>query len=117
LLNGLVCLVVGGFEFAVGLVAGIGLVMEPAVGEGAAEALVEEQEQERHLHAFGGEPVSVVGTVAFEQGVAFEFAQIVAELVQPVSMSRKLKRTENSLVDLLGSPAADRIAAMEEDFQ
>ena len=117
MLNGLVCVVVGGFEFAVRLVAGIWLVMEPAVGERAAELLVEEQEQECHLHAFGGEPVSVAGTIALEQTVAFEFAQIVAELVQPVSMSRKLKRGEEGLVDLLGGPAADRVAAMQEDFQ
>ncbi len=108
---------VGGFEFAVRLVAGIGLVMEPAVGEGAAKALVEEQEQERDLHAFGGELVSVARTVTFEQAVTFEFAQIIAELVQPVSPGGKLKRGENGLVNLLRRPAADRVAAMEEDFQ
>jgi hypothetical protein len=37
----------------------------------AAELLVEEEEQERDLHAFGGEPVSVARTIAFEQTVAF----------------------------------------------
>ena len=73
------------FEFATRPVAGIRLVMKPAVGERAAELLVEEQEQERDLHAFGSEPVSVAGTIAFEQTVAFKFAQIVAELVPYVS--------------------------------
>lgn len=43
--------------------------MEAAVGERAAEVLVEEQEQERDLHAFCSELVSVAGTVAFEQTV------------------------------------------------
>jgi len=62
----------------------------------AAELLVKEQEQERDLHVFGGEPVSVAGTIAFEQTVAFEFAQIVAELVQPVGIGRKLKRRQDA---------------------
>ena len=48
--------------------------------------------------------------------MAFELAQIVAELVQPVSLGRKPKRGENGLVDLLRRPAADRAAAMQEDF-
>jgi len=90
--------------------------MKPAVGERAAELLVEEQEQESDLHAFGGEPVSVARIIAFEQTVAFEFAQIVAELVQPVSIGRKLKRRQDGLVDLLGGATADRVAAMQEDF-
>jgi len=73
LLNGLVCLVVHGFEFAIRPVVGIRLVMKPAVGKRAAELLVEEQEQERDLHAFGGEPVSVARTIALEQTVALDF--------------------------------------------
>jgi len=90
--------------------------MEAAVGERAAQALVKEQEQEGNVHACGGELVGVAGTVAFQQTVAFEFAQIVAELVQPVSIGRKPKRGENGLVDLLRRPAANGVAAMQEDF-
>ena len=48
-LNGLVGFVVGGFQFAVGPVCGIGFVVKAAVGQRATETLVEEQEQERHL--------------------------------------------------------------------
>ena len=77
---------VGELEFAVRPVAGIGLVMEATVGQRAAELLVEEEEQECDLHAFGGEPVSVAGTITFEQAVTFEFAQIVAELIETVSL-------------------------------
>jgi len=90
--------------------------MKPAVGKRAAELLVEEEEQERDLHAFGGEPVSVARTIAFEQTVAFEFAQIVAELIQPVSIGGEVKRRQDGLVDLFCGPAADRVAAMQEDF-
>ena len=57
--------------------------MEAAVGEWAAEALVEEQEEERDVNAFCREAVSVAAAIAFQQPVSFELAQVVAELVQP----------------------------------
>src|SRR5260370_242032 len=43
--------------------------MKQAVGDRAAELLVEEKEQERELHALGGGPVRLAGTIAVEQGV------------------------------------------------
>jgi hypothetical protein len=55
-LNRLVGLVAGGFQFAVGAVGGIGPVME-AVGQGAIEALVDDQKQESDLEAFVGDVV------------------------------------------------------------
>jgi hypothetical protein len=73
--------VVGGFEFAGRLVLGVGAVVEAAIGERAAQAFVEEQEEERDLNAFGGETIGVAGAVALQQSVAFELAQVVAELV------------------------------------
>lgn len=63
-LDGLVGFVIGGFEFAIWPVVGIGFVMESAVGERAAEALVEEQEQERNVDAFGGQAVGVMAAIA-----------------------------------------------------
>jgi len=38
--------------------------VEQAVGQGAADALVEESEHEGHADAFFGEPVGVAGAVA-----------------------------------------------------
>ena len=49
----------GGFEPAVGTVLRVWLVMEAAVGERPAEALVEEQEEQGHLDAFLREAVGV----------------------------------------------------------
>ena len=46
LLNGFVGAVVGGFELAGRLVMRVGAVMEAAVGERAAEALVKEQKEQ-----------------------------------------------------------------------
>ena len=60
-----------------GCVIWIGSVVKAAVGQGAAEALVEEQKQERHLNAFGGEPVGIAGAIALQQTVALQFAQVV----------------------------------------
>ena len=81
MLNGLIGIMVGRFEFALRPVIGIGLVMEATVGEGTAEALVEEEEQERDLHAFGGEPIGVATAIALEEAMAFQFAKVVAQLV------------------------------------
>src|SRR3954452_6943055 len=81
LLNGFVGAVVGGFELAGRLVLGVGSMVEAAIGEWAAKALVEEQKEQRNLNPFGGEMVGVAGAVALQQTVAFELAQVVAELV------------------------------------
>ena len=93
---------VGGFQFAVGLVCGVRLVMESAIGQGSAKPFVEEQEQESDLNPLGGEPVRVASAVALEEAMAFELTQIIAELVESVSGRGKLKAGEHGLVDLFG---------------
>ena len=55
--------------------------MEAAVGERAAETFVEEQKEQGNLNPFWGETVGVAGAVTLQQAVAFELAQVVAELV------------------------------------
>ena len=52
-LDGGVGAVIGGFEPAFWTVLRVGSVMEAAVGEGAAQALVEEEEEEGDLDALG----------------------------------------------------------------
>jgi len=77
----------------------------------------EEEKKQCHLNTFDGQPVGISGAIALQQAVALEFAQIVAELVEPIGVGRKLKGGEDGLVDLFGSPAADRIAAMEQNLE
>src|SRR6516225_5734402 len=108
---------VGGFESAGRLMSVVGAVMEAAVGEGAAEPLVEEQEEKRHLDPFRCEPVGVAGAVALQQPVAFELAQVVAELVQAVGTVGEVKAGENSAVDLFSGPAAEMTSAVQENFE
>ena len=45
---------IGNFEFAFGPMGGIWLVVEAAVSEWTAQALVEKQEKKSHLDTFGG---------------------------------------------------------------
>ena len=108
---------IGGFQFAFRAVFGIRLVVEPAVGYGTAEAFVEEQEQQGHLHAFAGELVGVAGAVAFQEPMAFQLAQIVAELVESIGFRGELKSSEDGFMDLSGSPTSDGVAAVQENFQ
>jgi len=68
--------VVSGFQWAARPVSRIGLVVKAAVGQRAAEALVEEQEQEGHRNAFGCQAVGVTAAIAFQQPMTFEFAEI-----------------------------------------
>ena len=49
--------------------------------------------------------------------MAFEFAQVVAELVQAVPVFGDLERGEDSLVDLFRGPAADAAAAVQQNLQ
>ena len=49
--------------------------------------------------------------------MTFEFAEVVAKLIQAVGFGGKLERGEYGLVDLLGGPASDGIASVEKDIQ
>ena len=115
-MNGVVGAVVGGFELAGRLVMGVGAVVEAAVGEGAAEAFVEEQKKQGDLNPLGGETVGVAGAVTLQQPVALQLAQVVAQLVQAVGAVGEVEGGEDGVVDLFGGPAADMTAAMEEEF-
>ena len=66
---------------------------------------------------FGGETVGVAAAIAFQQAVAFELAQVVAEMVQPELFGGELERSEDGFVDLFGRRAADGVAGMQQDFE
>src|SRR6201982_3903921 len=91
--------------------------MKAAIGEGATESLMEEEEEQRDLGSFRCETVGVAGSVTLEQAVALELAQVVAELVEAVGLSGEVEAGEHGVVDLLGGPAANLSAAMQEGFE
>ena len=47
----------------------------------------------------------------------FEFAQIVAELIESVCVRGELEAGDDRFVDLFGGPAADSAAVMQQDFE
>ena len=88
-MNGFVGAMVGGFELAGRLVMGVRAVVKAAVGEGAAEPFVKEQEEQGDLNPFWGETVGVAGSVTLQQPMGFELAQVVSELVPARSCCRR----------------------------
>ena len=115
--DGFVGAVVGGFELAVGTVLGVRAVVEAAVGERSAQPFMEEQKEQGNLDALDGEAIGVAGSVTLDEAVRFELAQVVAELVEAISTFGETEGGENGVVDLLGRPAADVRAAMEENLE
>ena len=69
------------------------------------------------MDAFRCETVSVTGTVTLDQSMTLEFAQVVAQLVQAVSLLGEMEGGEDGLVDLLGGPTADVRAAVQENLE
>ena len=86
--------------------------MEAAVGERTAEPFVEEEKEQRNLDTFWGEAVGVAGSIPLQQPVAFEFAQVVAQLVDAVASVGELEGGDNGLMDLPGGPATDVAATV-----
>jgi hypothetical protein len=91
--------------------------MEAAVGERAAETFVEEKERQRDVNAFRRQAVGIAPAIALQQTMAFEFAQIVPELVESVGFRGELEGGEDCLVNLFGRPAADGAAVVQENLQ
>ena len=87
-MDGDVGAVIGGFETAVRAVLRVGPVMEAAVGDRSAKALVEEEKEQGDLNTLLREPVGIAGTVALDEAVPLELAQVVTELVETVGLLR-----------------------------
>src|ERR1700745_957844 len=49
--------------------------------------------------------------------MAFEFAQVVAQLVKAIGFFGELKAPKHNLMNVPGSPAAEAIAAMQQNFE
>ena len=87
------------------------------MASGPQKPFVEEQKEQGNLNPFWGETVGVAGAVTLQQAVAFELAQVVAELVEAVGAVGEVEGGEHGMVDLLGGPAADMTGAVQEDFK
>ena len=73
-LNGIIGFVISGLEWDLGESLGMGPVVEETIGEGAAETLMEKDEQERHFNPLVGEAIGVVVPVALHQSMGLHLA-------------------------------------------
>ena len=104
-LYGVVGFVEGGFKFAVWSWLLGRLMMKEAVGEGSAELLMKEDEQQRDLCSFLCEAIRVALPVSGEQPMRFHFAQIVSELVESIAVGADAEGGQDGFVDLACGPA------------
>ena len=95
--NGIVGFVIGRLQLAFGLGTGVGTVMEEAVGQGTAESLVKEQENQGHLGSLRSQAVGITAAIALQQPSAFELTQIIAELVEGISCGGETVGLEHGL--------------------
>jgi len=75
---------------------------------------MEEDEDDSDLGALVGEAVGVALSVALDQRVGAQFAQVVSELVQVVPLCAEPEAGEDHLMELLRGPAADGGAGMQQ---
>ncbi len=90
--------------------------MEKAVGQGATDAFVEQEEHQRHPDTLGSETVSIMSAIAFDKTVGFHLAQIIAQLVQGVALGVKAIGAQYPWVQLVCPPGGDAGAGMNHEL-
>ena len=110
----MVGLAIGGFDFGQGS-GGLGCVaLEEAVGERTTDALVEEDEEQGRAGPLMDETICVAPTVALQQAMSFQLAQVVSQLGKRVAFGAECEAGKNRLMDIAGTPAQDSGAAMQQ---
>src|SRR5580692_4134730 len=109
----------GGRRLRAGCLADVGVwpVVEATVGERSAQALMEEQEEQCDLNPLGGKKVGVARAVALQESVPLEFAQIVAKLVEAVSIGGEVEGAEDGLGDFACRPIIDMSAGVQQELK
>jgi hypothetical protein len=101
---------VGRFDFGErGSLGGASL--KEAVGERTADALMEEHKEQGGAGSLVSETIGIAPAVAFEQGVGFQLAQVIAELGEGVTFGAEAEAGKNRLMDVAGPPSQDLGAA------
>src|SRR5439155_9210376 len=81
--------------------------VKEAVGQRAADSLVEENKHESGLVALFSQTVGVAFSVALQQAMVFQLANVVTELGQGVIVSLEMERLQDGLVNVSGAPAGN----------
>src|SRR3974377_2575696 len=90
--------------------------MEEAEGKRAADALMEEDEEQGGAGALGAEARRITAAVALEQSMGFELAQVGAQLGKGVIGGREVEAFQDRLMELGAPPAPELGAGVEQDF-
>src|SRR5437867_9682897 len=90
--------------------------MKEAVGKWSADALMEQDEQESCLDALFGEAVAITPAIALQEAMGFHLADVVPELGQGVALVGQAVGSQYRLMDVVGAPACEVVAAVEQDF-
>lgn len=77
-LNGVISFAIRGLQFAVYRECLVWLSVKQAVGQRAADALVEKDKYQSCFQPLVGKPVKIASALALQQAMGFEFSQIIA---------------------------------------
>ncbi len=90
------------------------LSVKQAVGQRAADALVEKDKYQSCFQPLVGKPVKITSALALQQSMGFEFSQIIAQLSEGVVF--EIVSTGDQLKDVGGAPSRHLSATMEQNF-
>jgi len=113
-LNGVISFAIRGLQFAVYRECWVWLSVKEAVGQRAADALVEKDKHQSCFQPLVSEPIKIASALALQQSMGFEFSQIIAQLREGVVF--EMVSTGDQLMDVGGAPSRHLSAAMEHNF-
>ena len=93
-----------------------GFVVKQGVGQGAADALMKQDEHGTDSDSVFGEPVGVAFVYPFQEAVAFHLSEVVTELIEGIVLGGKGKSRLQGLPDVDGTPTGYLWAAVEQHF-
>src|SRR4029450_6143313 len=93
-----------------------GSVRKEGGGQGAADAVLKQDEQGGHLAALLGEPIRVAAALSFEEAVGSELAHVIAKLDEGIRVWCDAEGLEHGTVHLGRAPASELSSAMEQDL-
>lgn len=77
------------------------------MSQGTAQPLLKGDEEDRDFDSLVRRAIGVTAAIAFEQSMSAQLAQVVAQLIQPVTGRGQGVGSENGLINLGDAPAGE----------
>jgi hypothetical protein len=90
--------------------------MKEGVGDRSTDALVEQDKHGGHFDAFRGEAIGVAPTLALQEAVGSELADVVAKLGERIGLGGDREGLEHGAVHVGAAPGSELRATMEQDL-